>query len=160
LLRTARAIVALAHSAGATVIINDRADIARLAGADGVHLGQDDLPPAAARRIVGDEAIIGWSTHAITQLEAAAKQPVDYVAIGPVFGTSTKNTGYEPVGLEMVRRAGATGRPVVAIGGITLETAASVIEAGAASVAIIGDLLAGSNPEERTRAFVARLSRL
>jgi thiamine-phosphate pyrophosphorylase len=131
-----------------------------LSGADGVHLGQDDLAPSAARPIVGDAAIIGRSTHTETELDAAAKEPVDYVAIGPVFGTATKATGHDAVGLEMVRRATRTGRPVVAIGGITLDTAASVIAAGAASVAVISDLLATGDPESRVRAYVERLARI
>ena len=144
----------------AAVIVNDRADLARLSGAAGVHVGQDDLPPAAVRAVVGADAIVGYSTHDITQIEAAAREPVTYVAIGPVFGTRTKNTGYEAVGLEMVRTAHrlAQGRPVVAIGGITLETAASVLDAGATSVAVISDLLAGGDPRARVAAYVQRLA--
>ena len=101
--------------------------------------------------------MIGRSTHTDAQLEAAANEPVDYIAIGPVFGTATKATGYDAVGLAMVRRATAYGRPVVAIGGITLETAPAAIGAGAASVAVIGDLLRG-DPASRVRAFVQQLS--
>ena len=107
LLGIATTIVALAHRANATVIVNDRADIARLSGADGVHVGQEDLAPAAVRQIVGAEAIVGLSTHAAEQLEAAVHEPVTYVAIGPVFGTDTKMTGYGSLGLEAVRRAAA-----------------------------------------------------
>jgi thiamine-phosphate pyrophosphorylase len=157
LLDAASALTALAHARGALLIVNDRVDIALLSGADGVHLGQDDLDPASARRLLGAAAMIGRSTHTEAQLEAAAKEPVDYIAIGPVFGTATKATGYEAVGLAMVRRASAFGRPVVAIGGITLDTAPAVIRAGAASVAVIGDLLRG-DPAARTRAFVKELS--
>jgi thiamine-phosphate pyrophosphorylase len=157
----ARAIVERAHAAGARVVINDRADIARLAGADGVHLGQDDLAPAAVRRIVGDQAIVGVSTHTQDQVATAVTQPISYLAIGPIFGTSTKSTGYEPVGLDAVRCAAGHARekaiPVVAIGGITLERAASVLEAGAASVAIIGDLVV-ADPAFRVREYVDRLS--
>lgn len=156
-LAAAARVVALAHARGAIVIVNDRADIAKLAGADGVHLGQDDLDPAAARQLLGAGAIIGRSTHTEAQLAAAVAEPVDYVAIGPVFGTSTKATGYDAVGLEMVRRAATVGRPVVAIGGITLGNAASVIAAGAASVAVISDLLT-DDPAARTRAFVEQVS--
>lgn len=147
----------MAHERGALLIVNDRADIAKLAGADGVHLGQDDLNPASARRILGEGGIVGRSTHTEAQLEKAAREPVDYVAIGPVFATSTKATGYDAVGLEMVRRAARCGRPVVAIGGITLENAPSAIGAGASSVAVIGDLLTG-DPALRARAFVEELS--
>jgi len=158
-LSAASKLVALARARGARVIVNDRADIAKLSGAHGVHLGQDDLDPAAARRLLGPAAMIGRSTHTDAQLAASAGEPVDYVAIGPVFGTATKATGYDAVGLEMVRRAASFGRPVVAIGGITLETAAAVIGAGAASVAVIGDLLMG-DPAVRVRAFVEELSGL
>jgi len=168
LLDTASAIVALAHGCGALAVINDRADIARLAGADGVHGGQDDLAPAAARSLVGEHAIIGLSTHTLEQVDQAVRLAVGpscaitYVAIGPVFGTATKATGYEAIGLATVReasrRAGAWGLPLVAIGGITLERAASVIEAGAASVAVISDLLVTGDPERRVRQYIARLS--
>jgi thiamine-phosphate pyrophosphorylase len=161
LLETATAVVELAHSAGAVAIVNDRADIARLAGADGVHIGQDDLAAAAVRTIVGGTAIVGISTHTAAQLERAVVEPVSYVAIGPVFGTYTKATGYDPIGLERVReaaaRACASGLPLVAIGGITLDNVRSVSDAGAASVAVISDLLAGGEPESRVRAFLQAL---
>lgn len=154
-------IVAEAHRAGAIVIVNDRADLMRLAGADGVHVGQTDLTPAAVRRLVGDEALVGLSTHTREQVDAAVATPISYVAVGPIFGTASKDTGYSPVGLDLVRHAAAGGaagvpRPVVAIGGITCERAASVIEAGAAAVAIISDLLVG-NPAARVRACLARI---
>ena len=162
LLATASALVQLAHHHQARVIINDRADIARLAGADGVHVGQDDLRPAAVRELLGDAAELGLSTHTSAQLARAVLEPVSYVAVGPVFGTATKATGYAPIGLEIVREAAARTRaselPLVAIGGITLENAVSVLDAGAASVAVISDLLAAGNPEARVRAFVERLS--
>lgn len=160
LLAAARAMAGPIHRAGGLLVVNDRADVARLSGADGVHLGQTDLPPAAARRILGDRAIVGRSTHTATELEAAAGEPVTYLAIGPVFGTATKDTGHAAVGLDMVRRAAATGIPVVAIGGITLDAAPAVIDAGARAVAIIADLLAGDSPERRARSYVERLSRL
>ena len=158
-LDAASPIAALAHARGATLVVNDRADIAKLSGADGVHLGQDDLDPASARRILGPGAILGLSTHTDAQLAAAAGEPVDYLAIGPVFSTSTKATGYDAVGLEAVRRASRLGPPVVAIGGITLETAKSVLDAGAASVAVIGGLMT-ADPSARTRAFVEEVSGL
>jgi len=162
LLDQVTAIVAFAHAADAIVIVNDRADIARLAGADGVHVGQDDLAPATVRPIVGTECVVGVSTHTLEQIDAAVLEPVDYVAVGPVFGTSTKLSAYEAVGLERVRdaagKARARGLPVVAIGGITLDRAADVIGAGAASVAVISDLLTGGNPEARVREFVRRLA--
>src|SRR5204862_2763835 len=115
-------IVERARAAGATVIVNDRADIASLSRADGVHVGQDDLSPADARKIVGDTACVGLSTHTLDQVDAALAQPISYLAVGPVFGTSTKATGYAAVGLSRVREAAARSRsagvPVVAIGGI------------------------------------------
>jgi thiamine-phosphate pyrophosphorylase len=161
LLDTASAVAALAHAAGATVIVNDRSDIARLAGADGVHVGQEDLTPGAVRAVVGETAIVGLSTHTSEQIDRAILEPVSYVAIGPVFGTTTKATGYDRIGLEMVReaaaRASARGLPLVAIGGITLENARSVLNAGAASVAVIGDLLTGGEPDARVRAFLQAL---
>ena len=156
-LRWADAICAAGRRAGATVIINDRLDIAMMAGADGVHVGQEDLPPAAVREVLqGAPMQVGLSTHTRDQIASAAGEPVDYIAIGPVFGTGTKDTGYEPVGLEMVRAAaaGSGGRPVVAIGGITLENAPSVIAAGASSVAVIADLLAGGDPAVRIRQYL------
>jgi thiamine-phosphate diphosphorylase len=161
LLEEASAIAALAREAGAVFIVNDRADIAQLSGAGGVHVGQDDLAPAAVRRIVGDRAIVGLSTHTVEQMDAALRAPIDYVAIGPVFGTSTKDTGYGAIGLPLVRdaaaRAKAAGLPLVAIGGITLDRAAEVIDAGAASVAVIGDLVATGDPAARVRAYLGRL---
>jgi len=162
LLDAATRIVRAAHARGARVVINDRADIAMLSGADGVHVGQDDLAPAAVRRIVGADAIVGLSTHTVDQLARAADQPVSYLAIGPVFGTTSKDTGYNAVGLDMVReasrRAAARGVPLVAIGGITLDRALAVIEAGAASVAVIGDLLSTGDPAKRTREFTEAVS--
>lgn len=162
LLDISTTIVTLAHRADATVIVNDRADIARLSGADGVHVGQDDLAPASIRQIVGAEAIVGLSTHTAEQLEAAVHEPVSYIAIGPVFGTDTKTTGYTSLGLEAVRRAaartGERGVPLVAIGGVTLEAAPEVIRAGACTVAVIRDLVAAGDPAARVRAYLARLT--
>jgi len=163
MLDAATRIVERAQAAGATVIVNDRADVARLSGANGVHLGQDDLRPALARAIVGDAAVVGWSTHTAGQMDAALAEPITYFAIGPVFGSATKDTGYDAVGLDRVRDASGRARtrdlPLVAIGGITLDTAPEVIEAGADSVAVIGDLLAGNDPERRVRSYLERLSR-
>lgn len=151
--------VRLAHSYQGSIIVNDRVDIALISGATGVHVGQDDLPPAAARRLLGDDAIIGLSTHTIDQIEDAVGEPVNYVAVGPVFGTRSKETGYDAVGLDLVETAArmAHDKAVVAIGGITLENSQSVISAGAAAVAVISDLLVGGDPRARTEAFVRRL---
>ena len=158
-------IAEIAHGAGAVLVVNDRADIARLAGADGVHVGQDDLPPVSARALLGPRAVVGFSTHTELQIDTALEEPVTYVAVGPVFGTATKETGYVAVGLDRVRHAAAKVRlkaaptiaGIVAIGGITLERAPDVIEAGATSVAVITDLLATGDPEARARAYLDRL---
>ena len=160
LLDHAERLVHAAGAYGANVIVNDRVDVALLAGAAGAHVGQEDLPPAAARRLLGPNSVIGYSTHTPAQIEATVHEPVTYIAIGPVFGTATKATGYDPVGLERVTEAAriAAGRPVVAIGGITLETAPHVIAAGASSVAVIGDLLAHGDPAARVAAFCRVLS--
>ena len=156
----ARSLIEESKAAGATIIINDRADVAALSGAHGLHVGQTDLSPADARSVIGPSALLGLSTHTREQWEQALLEPISYVAIGPVFGSATKQTGYEAIGLDVVREmskaARASGFPAVAIGGITIENAASVIEAGAASVAVISDLLKG-NPEARCRAFIQTL---
>jgi thiamine-phosphate pyrophosphorylase len=157
-LEAATAIVARASESGATVIVNDRADIARLSGAAGVHVGQDDLAPAQVRGILGPGSIVGLSTHTAAQLERALREPIDYVAVGPVFGTDTKATGYQPIGVEAVRsaaaRAAAHDIPLVAIGGITRDRALEVLAAGARSVAMISDLLVGGDPTARVREFL------
>ena len=158
----------LAEPYNALVIVNDRADLAALCGAAGVHLGQEDLSPRDARLTVGDRAVVGLSTHTIEQVRVAATQPVDYIAVGPVFGTGTKDTGFAAVGLEFVREAAglagdhskASGRPahpIVAIGGITVDRARTVIDAGAKSVAVISDLLATGDPESRVREYLRAL---
>lgn len=160
MLTLCEAVVERAHAAGATVIVNDRADIARFAQADGVHLGQDDLPPAMARQVLGGQAIVGFSTHTIEQVRAASRLPVDYIAIGPIFGTASKDTGFSAVGTALVREARTLlageglDTPIVAIGGITLERAASVIAAGATSVAVISDLLSTGDPAARVREYL------
>ena len=159
-LELADRVVSMARAAGAIVVINDRADVARMSGADGVHVGQDDLTAAVARSLLGPEAIVGVSTHTDAQVDLAATAPVSYLAIGPVFATTTKERPDPVVGLEGVGRARirtrAAGLPLVAIGGITLENAGRVIDAGADAVAVIGDLLSG-DPGARARAFVRAL---
>lgn len=143
----AERIAELCRSAGAIWIVDDRADIAKLLDA-GVHLGQDDLPPKLARRIMGSGATIGFSTHNAEQLRAAADEPADYLAIGPIFQTPSKRKPDPVVGIERLSQwRPLTPRPLVAIGGITRENAASVLAAGADSVAVISDLL----PEVCTR---------
>jgi thiamine-phosphate pyrophosphorylase len=141
------------------VIVNDRVDLARLSGAAGVHVGQDDIPPGAARAQLGPAAIVGFSTHTIEQIEAAAREPVTYIAVGPVFGTTTKATGYDAVGLDLVRTAVARagGLPVVAIGGITLQRVPEVLASGASGVAVISDLMSGGDPASRVAAYCRSL---
>ena len=144
----AKRIAALCCDAGALFVINDRADIAMLIDA-ALHLGQDDLPPADARRIMPPGRIVGFSTHNADQLRSGDREPVDYLAIGPIFATGSKQNPDPVVGLDRLRTLRAlTRKPLVAIGGITRETALSVFEAGANSVAIIGDLY----PQLRTKA--------
>jgi thiamine-phosphate pyrophosphorylase len=139
-------------------IANDRADIARAVGADGVHVGQGDLPPALARNVVGGGKIVGFSTHNLDQLREADQQPVDYIALGPIFATWSKEHPDPAVGLPLLRQARKlTRKPLVAIGGITLETAPAVIEAGADSVAVIQDLLLADNPGQRAKEYLKAL---
>jgi thiamine-phosphate diphosphorylase len=147
----------LAHEAGAIFIVNDRADIALACNADGVHLGQEDLPLNVARKILGKEKIIGVSTHDLAQAREAEKNGADYIGFGPIFGTATKNTGYFPRGLQMLREVRkAVKIPVVAIGGITENNVAQVWEAGADSAAIISDLMGAEDVERK----VARILNL
>jgi len=140
--KQAESAVRVARDRGAKIIINDRVDIALALKADGVHLGQEDLGPVAARRILGGNAIIGFSTHSLEQARLAAQLPVDYVAIGPIFSTTTKQSKNRPVGLDGLARLREAlgGVPLVAIGGITSQNIGTVIKAGADAVAVIGDI--------------------
>ena len=156
-LELADRIVERAREHDAVVVVNDRADIARLCGAAGVHVGQNDLAIPDVQRIVGLQCIIGVSTHDEPQIDEALASDATYVAVGPVYGTTTKETGYTARGLDLVRYAADRGKPVVAIGGITLERAASVLEAGATGLAVITDLLSGGDPGARTRELIARV---
>ena len=155
LYETVVAALVITRPRGVRLIVNDRVDVALAAGADGVHVGQDDLPAESAREILGPMAIIGISTHSLAQAAAAASLPVDYVAIGPVCATSTKANPDPVVGLEGLRavRAAVTAS-LVAIGGITLEKAPAVFAAGADSVAVVSDLRAGASVSERVRAYL------
>ena len=142
------------------IIINDRVDVALALKADGVHLGQNDLPPAAARRVLGDKAVIGFSTHNVEQAIRAVKLPIDYIAIGPIFATSTKKNPDPAVGLLGLRQVRkAVGKmPLVAIGGITRENASEILAAGADAVALISAII--SEPAEissRTKQLLSRL---
>ena len=156
-LALADTVCARVHAGGGRLIVNDRPDIARMCGADGVHLGQDDMSVEDARRVVGDQAIVGVSTHDEAQVAAAVKTSASYLAVGPIYGTATKDTGYSARGLALVRHAAATAqRPVVAIGGITLERAPEVLAAGATSLAVISDLLR-EDPATMVRRFLTRI---
>jgi thiamine-phosphate pyrophosphorylase len=148
-------VVAMARPHGALVIVNDRADIARMAGAHGVHVGQEDLPADAVRAVLGP-GVVGVSTHDFQQVDAALASTADYLAVGPIYSTTTKDTGYEARGLDLVRYATGRGKPVVAIGGIDLARAPEVIAAGAGAVAVITDVLRG-DPEVRTREYLTML---
>jgi thiamine-phosphate pyrophosphorylase len=141
LLDQALAIAEACRNTNVPYVVNDRADVAMLAQA-ALHLGQDDLPPEAARLLMGPQALIGFSTHNAEQMRAAASEPVDYVAFGPVFPTASKDRPDPTTGLEQLTHIRAlTTRPLVAIGGVTRASAASVWAAGADSVAVIADLL-------------------
>ena len=148
----AREVATLCRQAGAALIVNDRADIAKLLGA-GLHVGQDDLSPADARALLGDGATIGYSSHHAAQLRDAAAEPVDYIALGPIFSTSSKQSPDPAVGIDELRRCRAlVEKPLVGIGGITRENARAVFDAGADAVAVIADLL----PASATAADVRR----
>ncbi|MDQ1728715.1 MAG: thiamine-phosphate pyrophosphorylase [Pyrinomonadaceae bacterium] len=138
----AEAALRVARARGIKILINDRVDIALALRADGVHLGQDDLPPDAVRRILGPNAIIGFSTHTPEQALLATTLPVDYIAIGPIFATTTKQSDNSPLGIKGVRltRQAVKSIPLVAIGGMTLDGAAEILAAGADAVSIIRDL--------------------
>ena len=134
----------LVHEAGAKYVINDRVDIALMVGADGVHVGQDDLPPNEVRKIAGERLLIGYSTHNRAQLRAGDEEPVDYLALGPVFATASKENPDPVVGVrELARLRPLSSKPLVAIGGITRKNAREAFAAGADSVAIISDFLSG-----------------
>ncbi len=158
LLAAARALRGLCDAAGALLIVNDRADVARAADADGVHLGQDDLPVAAARRILGPEAIVGVSTHDVAQARTAAAAGADYLGVGPIFTTTSKANALPARGgalLGAVRAAVTV--PLVAIGGITPDSAAMVRAAGADAVAMIGALVRADDVAAAVRDVLARL---
>src|ERR1700731_1636886 len=160
LFETSRELAEYLNPIGVQFIVNDRADVAVLAGARGVHVGQDDLGVEQARRVMDERKWVGISTHNARQFRSALETSADYIAVGPVFATGSKENPDPVVGLGFVRETRAmTDRPVVAIGGITLERAAEVIEAGADSVAIISDILGAENVVKRARQYVDLLER-
>ena len=148
----AKGAMAVADQSGVQLIINDRVDVALAVGAHGVHLGQDDLPPEAARALLGSEAIIGYSTHNVEQAIEATKLPIDYLAIGPIFSTATKNDTAPVLGLDGLRAVRrAIGKfPLVAIGGVTRANATDVFAAGADSVAVISALISDAESITQT----------
>jgi thiamine-phosphate pyrophosphorylase len=144
---SAKVSISIARQHKVKIIINDRIDIALVAGADGVHLGQNDLPPKFARKILGPKAIIGFSSHSLEQARAAMGLPVDYIAIGPIFSTATKENPDAVVGLGVIRalKHEIAYKALVAIGGINLWNVADIIAAGADSAAVIGALLSDAH---------------
>lgn len=158
LIAAAREIRRLTREHGALFLVNDRVDVAMAADADGVHLGQDDLPLEAARRLLGPEAVIGVSTHDLDQARAAERDGADYVGFGPICETVTKSTGYAPRGLTALREARrAIHLPIVAIGGIREENAGEALAAGADAVAMISDLVLAADPADKVRRVLTRL---
>jgi len=146
---------------GVRLIVNDRPDIAAMAGAAGVHVGQQDLPVSEARRICDAPCWVGVSTHNLEQLREADATSADYIAVGPIFPTSTKENPDPVVGIDFLRAARRlTRKPLVAIGGITIESAADVFRTGADSVAVIRDLLAARDPAGRASEYLAIAERM
>jgi thiamine-phosphate pyrophosphorylase len=159
LLKVSRELVSALKPHGASLIVNDRPDVAVLAGAAGVHVGQEDLEPEQARTVVGENMWIGASTHNLEQFRQAAATSADYIAVGPIFPTTSKANPDPVVGLELLRQVRPlTDKPIVAIGGITLDRAASVIAAGADSVAVIRDVLRAAKPGEQARRYLETLA--
>jgi len=157
LLRRAIELRVLCHAHEALLIVNDRADVARASGADGVHVGQDDLPVAEARRLVGGDRLVGVSTHDAAQFTAALAQPVDYVAFGPLFRSATKPQPHVP-GLEGLRRLRpSTALPIVGIGGIDASNAAAARDAGADVLCVCGAVVGAADPEAAARGILASL---
>jgi thiamine-phosphate pyrophosphorylase len=158
MLETSRDLAASAHEQNTIFFVNDRPDVAYLAGADGVHVGQDDLTAEVTRGLVGPERWVGVSTHNPEQFQAAAATSADYIAIGPIFATNSKANPDPVVGTETIRKVRTlTEKPIVAIGGIRLDQAAEAIEAGADSVAVISDILTANDPAKRAEQFLERL---
>jgi thiamine-phosphate pyrophosphorylase len=158
LLPQARRIRAACRAHGALFIVNDRLDLALAAGADGVHVGQDDLPATVARRLLGPHLVLGVSTHDLAQAEAAAAAGADYIGFGPMFGTRSKDTGYTPRGTAMLREVRDRVRvPIVAIGGIMLENVGEVIAAGADAPAVISAVAGAADVAGAAREFQERV---
>jgi thiamine-phosphate diphosphorylase len=156
---SARQVAECVRQAGGIFIVNDRADIARAVDADGVHVGQDDLPVESARALLGPGKLVGYSTHVLEQVREADASSADYIAFGPIFPTASKANPDRVVGLSGLREARkATRKPLVAIGGISLETARAVIEAGADSIAVISALVGASDIRARAEEFLKQVT--
>ena len=156
---TAQQLRAYIREQGGTFIVNDRADVGLAVGAEGVHVGQDDLPVESARAILGPGKMIGYSTHVLEQVREADRSSANYIAFGPIFATTSKANPDAVVGLGGLREARkATRKPLVAIGGITLKNARAVIEAGADSVAVIRGLVGDHDIRRRAEEFLEQLS--
>jgi thiamine-phosphate pyrophosphorylase len=156
----AREIANLCHERGARFLVNDRLDLALAAGADGVHLGQDDLPASAARAALGPGKILGVSIHSIEQAARAQADGADYLGIGPIFETATKVTGYAPLGCAGLRRARTTiALPLIAIGGITHDNVGDVIRAGADGVAVISAIAGAADIRRAVQDLLAAIER-
>lgn len=161
LLNTSRSLASLLIPLGVSFIVNDRPDVAVLAGATGIHVGQDDLEVEQARRLVGKELVLGVSTHNTEQFRKAADTSADYVAVGPVFATSSKANPDPVIGTEFIRQVrDLSDKPIVAIGGITLDNAASVIRAGANCVAVLSDVLRAPDRGQRAKQYLETLEQL
>jgi thiamine-phosphate pyrophosphorylase len=158
LLESSREIASVLAPCGVTFFVNDRPDVAFLSGANGVHVGQEDLDVEQARSVVGKEKLVGVSTHNLEQFERAAAGSADYIAVGPVYSTSSKANPDPVIGVDFIRKVrGLTQKPIVAIGGITLERAAEVIEAGADSAAVISGILSAPDLTERAKQYIKTL---
>jgi len=158
LFQASSALAAELSQRGALLFVNDRPDIAYLSGASGVHVGQNDLPVAESRAVMGKGKFLGVSTHNLEQFSAAAASDADYIAVGPIFATDSKANPDPVVGTAMIQKARKlTQKPIVAIGGISLERAREVVEAGADSVAIISDVLRANDPAGRARQYLELL---
>jgi thiamine-phosphate pyrophosphorylase len=158
LLEASRGLASALLPQGVTFFVNDRSDVAYLVGASGVHVGQEDLGVEQARTLVGPDKYVGVSTHNLEQFRRAADSSADYIAVGPVFDTKSKANPDPVVGTGFLRQVRSlTDKPIVAIGGITLDRAAEVIEAGADSVAVISDILGAPDPGERAHQFIELL---
>jgi len=155
LFESSKKLASLLSLQGVSFVVNDRPDVAALTGANGVHVGQQDLGVEETRRVVGTEKLVGVSTHNLEEFQNAAASSADYIAVGPIFATGTKSNTDPVVGTEFIRKVRLlTDKPIVAIGGVTLQRAPEIIEAGADSVAVISDILGAPEPAARARQYI------